>query len=191
MKALILKVLTVKVRRAAGLLAFLLLAALAQGAVVTRLPWPGPGEPQLAALAVLATALAAGPRAGAVCGFGTGLLLDLLPPATHALGQWALVLCLLGYVVGLLAADLVDSALLAVGIVAVGAALAPVAFTGVGQVLGDPHAELVGALQRLPSVALWTLLLAALALPALWCRRRAEPEVLVEAAFRRVPLAVR
>jgi rod shape-determining protein MreD len=181
----------VKALRAAGVSALLLLAALTQGSLVARLPWPGPGEPQLAALAVLAVALAAGARAGAVCGFGAGLLLDLLPPATHAVGQWAFVLCLLGYVVGLLAADVVDSAVLAVAIAAVGAALAPLAFTGLGLVLGDPRADLVGALERLPSVALGTLALAALALPVHWWRRRGEAPVMVDPNFRRMPMAVR
>jgi rod shape-determining protein MreD len=159
--------------------------------VVARLSWPGPGEPQLAALAVLAVALAAGARAGAVAGFGTGLLLDLLPPATHALGQWAFVLCLLGYVVGLLAADVVDSALLAAAIAAVGAALAPLLFTGLGLILGDPRADLVGALERLPSVALGTLVLAALPLPVLWWRHRGEAPMVVDTTFRRVPVGVR
>jgi rod shape-determining protein MreD len=181
----------VKAVRAAGLAALLLLAALSQGGLVARLPWPGPGEPQLAALAVLAVALSGGARAGAVCGFGTGLLLDLLPPATHALGQWAFVLCLLGYVVGLLAADVVDSAPLAVAIAAVGAALAPLVFTAEGLALGDPRADLVGALERLPSVALWTLVLAAPVLPVLRWRRRPQPVIAPPATTLGRALAVR
>ena len=180
-----------KALRAVGVTALLVLAALTQVCMVVRLPWPGPGEPQLAALAVLAVALGAGARAGAVCGFGTGLLLDLLPPATHALGQWAFVLCLLGYLVGLLADDVVDSALLAVAITAVGAALTPVLFTALGQVLGDPRAGLLGALERLPSVALWTLILATCALPVRWRRRRGEEPMVVAARFPRVPVGVR
>jgi rod shape-determining protein MreD len=76
----------VRALRPAVLAAVLLLAALVQDSVVVRLSWPGPGEPQLPALAVLGVALTAGPRAGMVAGFGTGLVLDLLPPATHALG---------------------------------------------------------------------------------------------------------
>ncbi|HUR74650.1 MAG TPA: rod shape-determining protein MreD [Sporichthya sp.] len=176
--------------RGVGAVALLAPAALVQGSIVPRLPWPGPGEPQLAALAVLAVALVAGARAGAVCGFGTGLLLDLLPPATHALGQWAFVLCLLGYLVGRLAADVVDSALIVVAIATVGAALAPLVFHAVGLTLGDPRADPVGALERLPSVALWTLMLAVLALPV-WRRHRAEPPILLEATTLRGPLAVR
>lgn len=150
-----------------------LLVTLAQGAVVARLPWPGSGVPHLAALVVVATALVAGARAGALTGFASGLMLDLLPPASHALGQWAFVLCLLGLVVGMLAADVGDSLLLAVPVAAVTAALAPLAFTLLGQLLGDPRADVLGAVQRLPGVALGTLLLAlVLTLPLALVRGR-------------------
>ena len=175
--------------RAGTVAAALLLAALAQGSLIARLSWPGPGEPQLPALAVLAVALTAGPRAGAVAGFGTGLVLDVLPPATHALGQWAFVLCLLGYLVGVLAQDAADSALLAVAIGAVGAALAPLAFTIVGFVLADPRAHFVTALEHLPSVALWTLVVAVFVLGPV-CRR-ADRRVSVDALPALVSLGAR
>lgn len=145
--------------RASAVAALLLLAAVVQGAVIARLPWPGAGEPQLAALAVAAVAFGAGPRVGAVTGFAAGILLDLLPPASHALGQWAFVLCLLGYLLGMLADDVAHSARLMIPVAAVAAALAPLAFTLLGQLLADPRADLLGAIQRLPAVALWTLLL--------------------------------
>ncbi|MBA3744152.1 rod shape-determining protein MreD [Sporichthya sp.] len=177
--------------RVTGATGLLLLAAFAQGSIVARLPWFGPGEPQVAALAVLGVALTAGARAGAVAGFGTGLLLDLLPPADHATGQWAFVLCLLGYLIGMLAADVVDSRLLGAALAALGAALAPIAFTVLGLVLGDPRADLLGAGQRLPSVALWTLAAALFSLPALYRRRRVESPVVIEAVSLRVPTAVR
>lgn len=165
------------VLRASAVATLLVLTALLQGAVVERLPWPGQGEPQLVALGVAAVALAAGPRVGAVTGFSTGLLLDLLPPASHALGQWAFVLCLLGYLLGTLADDVAHSARLMVPVAAVAAALAPFAFTLLGQLLADPRADLLGAVQRLPGVALWTLLLSGLILGPL--------------AAPRIPLAVR
>lgn len=167
----------------------LFVVALAQGSVIARMSWPGPGEPQLAALAVLTVALRAGARAGAIAGFGVGLLLDLLPPATHATGQWAFALCLLGYLIGLLASDVAGSTLLAGAFAAVGAALAPLTFTLLGQVLGDPHAGVLDALQRLPAVALSTLLLTLLFLPLL--RRRRERPIAVEVLAARAPLVLR
>ncbi len=169
--------------------ALLLVAAIAQGSLISRLNWPGPGEPQFTALAVLAVALTAGARAGALAGFGVGLVLDLLPPATHATGQWAFVLCLLGYLIGLLAADVADLTLLGGALAAVGAALAPLLFTLFGQVLGDPRADVLGALERLPAVALSTLLLSVALLPVL--RRRRRQRVTVEIPAVRVPLGIR
>jgi rod shape-determining protein MreD len=171
--------------------ALLLLAALVQGAVVARLPWPGSGEPQLAALAMTAVALVAGPRVGAVTGFSAGLLLDLLPPASHALGQWAFVLCLLGYLLGMLAGAVAHSARLMIPVAAVAAALAPLAFTLFGQLLADPRADLPGAAQRLPAAALWTLLLAVPLLAPLRRRRGHGNAYVIEPVAPRVPLAVR
>jgi rod shape-determining protein MreD len=158
--------------RTVGVALLLLAAALAQGALVARLPWPGPGEPQLPALAVLAVALGGGPRSGVIAGLATGLTLDVLPPASHAFGQWAFVLCLVGHLVGTLAQDAADSVLLAVVLGALGAALAPLVFTLVGIALGDPRADLLRVLEHLPSVALSTLVLAAVVLGPLRWRRR-------------------
>ena len=177
--------------RASAVGALLLLAALVQGAVVARLPWPGGGEPALAALAVVAVALAVGPRLGAVTGFAAGGLLDLLPPASHALGQWAFVLCLLGYLLGMLADDVAHSARLMIPVAAVAAALAPLTFTLLGQLLADPRADLLGALQRLPAVALWTLLLAGPLLAPVRRRRRQGTAYVLEPVAPRIPLAVR
>lgn len=164
--------------RASAVAVLLVLTALLQGAVVARLPWPGSGEPQLAALGVVAVAMAAGPRVGAVTGFATGALLDVLPPASHALGQWAFVLCLLGYLLGRLAENVAHSPRLMIPVAAVAAALAPLAFTVLGQLLADPRADLLGAVARLPAVTVWTLLLAV-------------PLLAVPHAARRIPLAVR
>lgn len=169
--------------RAAAVSVLALLAALLQVSVVAQLPWPGPGEPVLAALTVVGVALAAGARAGALCGFGTGLALDVIPPADHALGQWAFVLCGLGYAGGLLARDVRASLLLTVAIGAVSAALAPLVFTAFGTALGDPRADLTSAAGRLPSIALCTLVLACAVVP-LAGRVAAAPGIPLEAAVR-------
>jgi hypothetical protein len=79
----------------------------------------------------------------------------------------------------MLAQGAADSAVLAVALGAVGAALAPLVFTVVGVVLGDPRANLLGAAEHLPSVALWTLVVAVFALGPV-CRR-AERAVSVDA----------
>lgn len=82
----------------AGLLAVVLL----QVGLLARLPFPS-ATPDLAGVVVAAVAIARGARSGAICGFAAGLLLDLTPPAAHAVGQWALVLTLVGAAAGRLA----------------------------------------------------------------------------------------
>jgi rod shape-determining protein MreD len=47
---------------------------------------------------VVAAALVRGPEQAAVLGFVAGLLLDLVPPADHVAGRWALALVVVGYV---------------------------------------------------------------------------------------------
>jgi rod shape-determining protein MreD len=59
--------------------------------------------PDLVLLVVVAAGLAHGSEQGMVLGFGSGLLLDLAPPADHYAGRWALALMVVGYVAGRLA----------------------------------------------------------------------------------------
>ena len=61
--------------------------------------------PDLALLIVIAAALARGPDYAALVGFSAGLVLDLAPPADHTAGRWALSLCLVGYLTGLVRGD--------------------------------------------------------------------------------------
>ena len=63
------------------------------------LPW-GPADLVTVLVAVLA--LYAGPVAGCLSGFGIGLAADAL--SDHALGRLAAVLCLVGYVCGMMPA---------------------------------------------------------------------------------------
>ena len=51
-------------------------------------------------LAVVGCALVRGAGAGAVIGFCAGLAVDVLPPSAHLVGQYALVLCLVGFMAG-------------------------------------------------------------------------------------------
>ena len=84
--------------RRAVLSAILLAAALVlQLTVVNRLPLPGGGAPDLVLLTVVALGLCGSPAAGAVTGFCAGLGLDLAPPGSYLIGEYALVFCLIGY----------------------------------------------------------------------------------------------
>ncbi len=46
----------------------------------------------LVMIVVVALALARGPEWGAITGFAGGLMLDVVPPADHTAGRWALAL---------------------------------------------------------------------------------------------------
>jgi hypothetical protein len=79
-------------------------AFLAQVVVMPHVLWAGVA-PGLVLLVVVATALGTDTRFATLTGFAAGLLLDLAPPAEHAVGRWALALLVVGYVVGRLSHD--------------------------------------------------------------------------------------
>jgi rod shape-determining protein MreD len=76
-------------------------ALVLQVTVANRLPLPGSVIPDLVLLAVVALALVNGSLLGLVAGFCAGLATDIVPPADHTIGRYALVYCLIGYVCGL------------------------------------------------------------------------------------------
>lgn len=152
-------------RRGIALAVLVVLAVLLQVTTIARLPWPGAGAPDVVLLLVAAAALAGGPRLGAVSGFGAGLVLDLAPPADHAVGQWAFVCCALGYAAGLAARETRGSLVLPVLFAALTAAAGPPAFTLLGDLVGDPRAALGASIGRVPATLGWSLLLAPLAVP--------------------------
>src|SRR6266704_973093 len=96
---------------------------LVQLTVVNGLALPGGGTPDLVLLCVVALGLTGGPAPGLIAGFCAGLALDLAPPASQIVGQYALVLCLVGYGSGRLRFTLRHSAAAAIAAAAVMAAL--------------------------------------------------------------------
>ena len=90
-----------EVRRAASCWRACSLAAiLIQLTVLNSLPLPGGAGPDLVLVVVVAVALTGGPMEGMLTGFCAGLALDVAPPASHLVGQYALVFCLVGYACG-------------------------------------------------------------------------------------------
>ncbi|NEE52067.1 rod shape-determining protein MreD, partial [Streptomyces sp. SID8455] len=81
-------------------IALVVVALVVQVSVLARLQLPG-AVPDLLLLTVLGLAFVYGPVSGSLIGFGAGLLADLAPPADHAAGRYALVLCVIGYLAGL------------------------------------------------------------------------------------------
>ncbi|WP_327168092.1 rod shape-determining protein MreD [Streptomyces subrutilus] len=151
-------------------------ALVVQVTVLGRLQLPG-AVPDLVLLTVVALALVYGPVGGALVGFTAGLLADLAPPADHAAGRYALVLCVMGYAAGLVRPDngrfrSAWGPMLTV----VGAAIAStLLYAGVGALVGDTAARHVGLLGLLFTATLYDLLLAPFTVPLIMAlARRAE-----------------
>lgn len=144
-----------------GVLAAAVVAAalVLQVAVANRLPLPGSVPPDLVLLAVVALALVNGPYPGLVTGFAAGLAVDVVPPADHAIGRYALVFCLVGYACGLVSEEMERSAVVPFLAVAAGALLGSVLDAGVGMLLGDARLSWEAVARVLPLTVLYDVIL--------------------------------
>ncbi|MGY0024016.1 rod shape-determining protein MreD [Streptomyces sp. cg35] len=159
-------------------------ALVVQVCILARLQLPG-AVPDLLLLTVLGLALVYGHVGGALVGFGAGLLADLAPPADHAAGRYALVLCVIGYLAGLAKPD-TGQLRSAAGpmLVVVGAAVGTtLLYAGVGALVGDTAARHVGLGSLLFTAALYDLLLAPFVVPGVMAlARRAENDPLSDSS---------
>lgn len=112
----------------AGILVFV--ALIVQVTIINRLPFVV--VPDLVLLVVIALAVVHGPVPGAVIGFCAGVAADLMPPSNHVIGQYALIMCVTGFVAGRGA----ERAPMLTAVVC--AIVAPVLAIGMGALLGDP-----------------------------------------------------
>ncbi|WP_228985275.1 rod shape-determining protein MreD, partial [Streptomyces sp. DH12] len=134
----------------------IVVALVIQVSVLARLHLPG-AVPDLLLLVVLGLALVYGHVGGALVGFAAGLLADLAPPADHAAGRYALVLCVIGYLAGLVNPEsgqvkTAAGPMLVVVAAAVGSTLL---YAGVGALVGDTAARHVGLSGLLFTAALY------------------------------------
>lgn len=161
--------------------ALVVVALIVQVSVLARLQLPG-AVPDLLLLVVLGLALVYGHTAGALIGFVAGLLADVAPPADHAVGRYALVLCLIGYAAGLTKPDNGQqhrSATVPMLVVAVAAISSTLLYAGVGALVGDTAAGQASVGWLLFTATLYDLLLAPFAVPAIMSlARRSEPDPL-------------
>ncbi|MFG1698883.1 rod shape-determining protein MreD [Nonomuraea sp. NPDC049309] len=127
------------------------LALLAQVMLVNRMALPGGGAPDLVLLAVIGISLTRGAAPGAVLGFCTGLLVDVMPPTAHLVGQYAFVLALVGYVAGRGAGGPVTTVVLCV-------LMAPLLAAAVGGLISDPRVSLATLTEQVPVTIVYTLL---------------------------------
>ncbi|MCL7430107.1 rod shape-determining protein MreD [Streptomyces sp. YS415] len=157
-------------------------ALVLQVSVLARLHLPG-AVPDLLLLTVLALAMVYGHVGGALVGFGAGLLADLAPPADHAAGRYALVLCVIGYLAGLIKPDngRLKSATGPMVVVAAAAIGSTLLYAGVGALVGDTAARHVGLGSLLFTALLYDLLLAPFVVPGIMAlARRADNDPLAE-----------
>lgn len=157
-------------------------ALVIQVSVLSRLHLPG-AVPDLLLLTVLGLAMVYGHVGGALVGFAAGLLADIAPPADHAAGRYALVLCVIGYLAGLVKPETgqVRSVTGPMAVVVAAAAGSTLLHAGVGALVGDTAARHVGLSGLLFTAVLYDLLLAPFVVPGVMAlARRAENDPLAE-----------
>ena len=121
--------------------------------------------PNLVLLVVVAAALSRGARFAMVVGFLGGLSLDLVPPADHVAGRWALALVLVAWVASRVRQDVRPSPLAVLATVAASSFVGTSVFALTGLVLRDPVVG-VGEMLAVIGVAVVSdLVLAPLVLP--------------------------
>ncbi|MFJ6215220.1 rod shape-determining protein MreD [Streptomyces sp. NPDC092296] len=159
----------------------IVVALVVQVSVLARLQLPG-AVPDLLLLVVLALGLVYGPTGGCIVGFCAGLLADIAPPSDHAIGRYALVLCILGYAAGLARPESgrlrsVTGPLL---VVAVGAVASTLLYAAVGALVGDTAARHVGLVGLIVTALVYDVLLAPFVVPGVMAlARRGEPDPVV------------
>jgi rod shape-determining protein MreD len=152
---------------------FVAVALVVQVSVLARLHLPG-AVPDLLLLVVLALALVYGHVGGAVVGFAAGLLADLAPPADHAVGRYALVLCVIGYFAGLVKPDSgqVRTAGGPLLVVAGAAVSSTLLYAGVGALVSDSGVRGVGLGSLVLTATIYDLLLAPFTVPLVMAAAR-------------------
>ncbi|MFD2349878.1 hypothetical protein ACFSTC_11710 [Nonomuraea ferruginea] len=129
-------------------------ALLVQFVLVNRLRLLGRGSARPGAAGGRGgAALARGPAAGAVLGFGAGLLVDLAPPTAHVAGLYAFVFALVGYLAGRGVGNKVVTVVLCV-------LLAPLLAAAVSGLLSDPRVTVSTLTQQVPVTVACTLIVA-------------------------------
>jgi rod shape-determining protein MreD len=157
-------------------MALVIVSVAAQVTLMSRLPLPG-ATPDLVLVVVMALAIAYGPGFGLALGFGAGLAIDLVPPADHEIGRWALVLALLGYAAGLTTGPARRSAFLPVLVVAVAAGASVLMYAGVGALISDPQVTWVAVTALVPTAVLYAVVMSPFVVSTILALvHRVEPE---------------
>jgi len=127
--------------------------------VVNGLRLPGGGVPDVVLVVVAALAVANGPLAGAIIGFAAGLCLDLAPPGSLLVGQYALVFCLAGWGAGRLGRAAAKSPLWSAVFMVIVVAAAEALSTALGLVLQPAQVTTAEVREVLPATIGYDLIL--------------------------------
>jgi rod shape-determining protein MreD len=159
----------------------LIVAVIAQLAVVNRAPLPAGTGPDLVLLTVTAVAVCTGPLTGMLAGFAGGLALDVAPPASHLAGEYALVFCLVGYACGrvrnaILHARGEMTMVTSLTVMVLGVAAGEAGKAALGRLVSDPDVTTVAIRHVLPAAVIYDVLLCPIALwlVSLMLRRPAQ-----------------
>jgi rod shape-determining protein MreD len=157
---------------------FLMIAVTVQTSMLPHLAVAGV-TCDLVMIVVVALALSRGPEWGAITGFAGGLLLDVVPPADHTAGRWALALALAGYVAGLIRRETSAGPMGPIGVavtVVLSTALSFLVFSATGSLLHDPAVDWGAFGVRLGIAAGYDVVGAIVVIPlVMWVMRRVVP----------------
>ena len=157
---------------------FLIVAVTVETSILPRLAVAGVGC-DLVMILVVALALSRGPEWGAIAGFLGGLMLDVVPPADHTAGRWALALALAGYVAGLIRRETSAGPVGPLGValtVVLATALSLTVYSATGSLLHDPAVDWGEFGVRLGIAAVYDVVGAIVVIPlVMWVMRRVVP----------------
>jgi rod shape-determining protein MreD len=157
---------------------FLMLAVTVQTSVLANIAVAGV-TCDLTLIVVIALALSRGPEWGAIAGFVGGLLLDIVPPADHTAGRWALSLAIAGYIAGLIRRETSSGPVGPLGValtVVLGTAVSFFIYSATGSLLHDPSVDWGEFGVRLGIAAGYDVVGAIVVIPlVMWIMGRVQP----------------
>jgi len=160
----------VSLLQAVAAVGMLALAVVLQPTVVGLLHLPL-GGPALPTIVLACLALRTGPTAGCLLGFTAGLAADLI--SDHVIGRLAMVLCLVGYLAGMLRLEAKRSIVVPLAAVAGAGALAALLFAATGTLVDDSRAGGATLVQAVVASVLYAVLLTPFVFPGIsWVLRR-------------------
>jgi rod shape-determining protein MreD len=141
------------------------LALILQVSLFPHFAWHGI-VPNLCLLVVVGAALTINAPSAMVLGFAAGVALDLVPPADHVAGRWALALTVVAFLAARVRQDVKPTAVAVVGTVAAASFVGTSIFALTGLLLGE-GGSVPDLLTIIAVAVLWDVLLTPLVLPPL------------------------